>query len=101
VLGSILPPLVLAMTRLRLGGLDLREADPLNEVGKISPHPVMFIHGSADPYVPITDQDAIYAASGEPKSLWRIEGAGHRQAHQRAPDEYQEKVIGFFRAYLR
>jgi len=107
LLGLILTPLVLWMTRLRLGGLDLREADPLNEVGKIAPdvlirtRPVLFIHGSDDPYIPINDQKAIYAAAGEPKSLWRVDGAGHREAHERAPEEYRQKVIGFFKTYLR
>jgi dipeptidyl aminopeptidase/acylaminoacyl peptidase len=100
LLGSILTPLVLWMTRLRLGGIDLREADPLNEAGKIAPRSVLFIHGSNDPYVPISDQDAIVAAAGEPKSLWRVEGAGHREAHERAPEEYRQKVIGFFKANL-
>jgi uncharacterized protein len=99
--GRLITPLVLMLTQLRMGGVDLRNADPLGVVGGLAPRPVLFIHGSVDPYVPIADQDAIFAASGEPKSLWRVEGAGHREAHKHEPDAYRQRVIGFFKANLR
>jgi fermentation-respiration switch protein FrsA (DUF1100 family) len=93
--------LVLALAGVRLGGLRLEETSPLSEVGRISPRPVLFVHGGADPFVPVEDQEAIYAACGQPKALWRVDRAGHREAHRLEPDTYRERVIGFFRANLR
>jgi len=101
-LGRPLPLVARLLARLlewRLG-VRLGEASPLPHVGAISPRPVLFIHGADDPFVPPTDQDALYAACGPPKALWRVEGAGHREAQQRAPDEYRERVIGFFGQHL-
>ncbi len=93
--------LILWLAGRRLGGIDLRRADPLPEVGRISPRPVLLIHGERDPFVPPADQDAIFAACGEPKALWRVPGAGHRQAHEIARADYEARVIGFFTAHLR
>jgi pimeloyl-ACP methyl ester carboxylesterase len=96
-LGLPLKPLVWLVMRLievRLG-VRLAEASPLPHVGAISPRPALFIYGSADPFVPTADQDALFAACGEPKSLWRIEGAGHRDSFQRHPETYLERVVGF------
>jgi fermentation-respiration switch protein FrsA (DUF1100 family) len=96
-LGLPLKPFVWLLMRLievRLG-LPLAEADPLPHVGAISPRPSLLIYGSADPFVPTADQDALFEACGEPKSIWRIEGAGHREGFKRHPEAYLERVIGF------
>ncbi len=92
--------LVLRLVEVRLG-LRLAEADPLPSVGAIGPRPVLFIHGERDMLVPPIDQDRLFAACGEPKTLWRIEGAGHRQGYELQPEEYRQRVIGFFNQHLR
>ena len=92
--------LVLALTRLRLGGTDPREASPLDAVGQISPRPVLFIHGLDDPLVPPADQEALYAACGSPKTLWQVEGAGHREAMVVQPAAYRRRVVAFFEGAL-
>ncbi|MEJ2149765.1 MAG: alpha/beta fold hydrolase [Chloroflexota bacterium] len=86
--------LVMRLAEVRLG-LRLAEADPLPHVGTISPNPTLLIYGSADPFVPPADQDALFGACREPKSIWRIEGAGHRDGFERHPEAYLERVIGF------
>ncbi len=92
--------LVVKFIELRLGGISLDEASPLGEVGKISPRPVLFIHGGSDPFVSLADQEALFAACGDPKTLWRVEGAGHREAEKVEPEAYRERVTGFFKANL-
>ncbi|MBN1313639.1 MAG: alpha/beta fold hydrolase [Anaerolineae bacterium] len=91
--------LVLRLVELRLG-LRLSAAEPPASVGAISPRAVLFIHGENDALVPPAEQDRLFAACGEPKALWRIEGAGHRQGYELQPEEYQQRAIGFFRQYL-
>lgn len=91
--------LALRLVEARLG-MRLAEADPLPSVGAISPRPVLFVHGECDALVPSIDQDALYAACGEPKALLRIQGAGHRQGYELQPEEYRQRVIGFFSQHL-
>lgn len=81
-------------------GVHLAEADPLRWVGRIAPRPVLFIHGDHDPYVSVAEVEALYAAAGEPKRLWRVAEAGHRQVDRVYPAEYRARVIEFFEQYL-
>jgi fermentation-respiration switch protein FrsA (DUF1100 family) len=91
--------LVMRLVELRLGAR-LAQANPLPHVGRISPRPVLFIHGADDPLVPPADQDALFAACGEPKALWRVTGAGHREAYQVEREAYLQHVTDFLRANL-
>ncbi len=92
--------LIVRFIELRLGGISLDDASPLGEVGKISPRPVLFIHGGSDPFVPLADQEALFDACGDPKEMWRVDGAGHREAEKIDPTAYRERVVGFFKANL-
>ncbi len=92
--------LVLRFAELRLG-VKLSEASPLDSVGQIGPRPVLFIHGGQDPHVPIADQEAIFDACSEPKFLWRVDKAGHREAYKLEPDTYRQHVLDFFRQHLK
>jgi fermentation-respiration switch protein FrsA (DUF1100 family) len=91
--------LVMRLVEVRLGAR-LDQASPLPHAGRIGPRPALFIHGADDVLVPRADQDALFAACGEPKSLWRVEGAGHREAYKVAPEEYKRRVLDFFRVNL-
>jgi fermentation-respiration switch protein FrsA (DUF1100 family) len=92
--------LILRLVEVRLG-LQLSSADPGSSVSAISPRPVFFIHGGSDVLVLPTEQDRLFAACSEPKALWRIEGAGHREGYKLEPEEYSRRVIGFFRQHLQ
>lgn len=96
-LGKIVALLIISLTSLRLGA-NLFQYEPIRRVGKISPRPILFIHGDADQYLP--DFDELYAAAGEPKELWRLPDAGHCTASQLYPQEHTRRVIEFFKRYL-
>lgn len=91
--------LIITVAGWRLGAC-LASADPLRWVQYIAPRPVFFVHGDRDPYATVADVEALYAAAGEPKALWRVPEAGHRQVDQCRPAEYRERIIGFFERYL-
>ena len=91
--------LVIAVAGWRLGGR-LPEADPIRWVGRIAPRPLLLIHGDRDVYVTVKDVQALYQAAGEPKELWRVAEAEHRRVDRVRPDEYRERVVGFFRRHL-
>ncbi len=50
---------------------------PLAEIGRISPVPVLIVHGLDDRLVPPRHAEALYAAAREPKALWLLPETGH------------------------
>ena len=81
-------------------GTDLEAADPERWAAKIAPRALLLIHGAKDPYTATEEVQAMFAAAGEPKELWVVPGAGHRNVDEVEPAAYKEKVIGFFDHWL-
>jgi fermentation-respiration switch protein FrsA (DUF1100 family) len=55
-----------------------RVVTPVDHVAKISPRPLLLVHGSQDEIVPISHARRLFEMAGEPKELVTIDGAGHR-----------------------
>ncbi|CAN5645171.1 MAG: alpha/beta fold hydrolase [Actinomycetota bacterium] len=91
-----------AIFRLAKGALhyDIHEVEPGKDAAKISPRPVMFIHGELDTVTDPDDSIAMYKAAGEPKELWIVEGAGHVDAYFQDRGEYSWRVAEFFEKHL-
>jgi len=51
---------------------------PLKWIDKISPRPLLLIHGEKDDLVPVEHARKLFERAGEPKKLVIIPGAGHR-----------------------
>lgn len=81
-------------------GCDFSEADAVQWVPQLGARALFLIHGGRDPYVSTATVKALFAAAGEPKELWIVPQAGHRQVADHFPDEYLDRVIGFFDRYL-
>jgi fermentation-respiration switch protein FrsA (DUF1100 family) len=73
-------------------------------VARLAPRPVLLIHGSADQYVPPSDQDqldlAARAAPNAQVDFWRVPGAGHAASYHTEPTQYVDRVVTFFSAGL-
>lgn len=54
------------------------ERDGIDVIAKISPRPVLIIHGEGDPVVPYHHAELLFQAASEPKELVRIPGGGHQ-----------------------
>ncbi|HEU5034389.1 MAG TPA: alpha/beta fold hydrolase [Mycobacteriales bacterium] len=52
---------------------------PVEVVERISPIPLLLVHGDKDHYFPIEHPQALFAAAAEPKELWLVEGFGHAE----------------------
>lgn len=87
--------LIVALAGLRLG-CKLSEADPIRWVDKIAPRALLLIHGGRDPFVPTAEVEELYAKAKEPKELWIVPEAGHREVDLCRPEEYLAKVLDFF-----
>ena len=53
---------------------------PRDEIAKISPIPLLILHGSKDHTVDLYHAQELYKEAGEPKELWITEGADHIQS---------------------
>lgn len=57
---------------------------PLEAISRISPTPVLVVHGLSDRVVPPHHGRALYDAALEPKAFWSPEGVGHIAAFETA-----------------
>ena len=87
------------MLRLR-GGYDLRDASPLGAVAA-SGIPTLFIHGDEDRMIDVNMSYALFEAASCEKELFIVEGAGHAQAQDKAPDVYYGRISEFLERYLQ
>lgn len=67
---------------------------------RMTPRPLMFIHGEKDSYLPIGQTRLLYALAPQPKWFWIAPGARHNQAAVLHPEVYARYITGFFDAFL-
>lgn len=72
-----------------------RSNDPLRHVDKISPRPILFLHGDADTIVPVRMTEELYAKARDPKSLWIVPKAGHLELRQKQGAAYEKTIVDF------
>jgi alpha-beta hydrolase superfamily lysophospholipase len=66
---------------------------PVTAVSAIAPRPLLLVQGTEDAIVDPEDCLLLFAAAGEPKQLWRVEGCGHVGVRAAFPDEYRRRVL--------
>ena len=57
--------------------------------------PMLFLHGDADAFIPVTMCRDCYDACGSEKQMFIYDGAGHAQSHFVHPEEYERDFFGF------
>jgi pimeloyl-ACP methyl ester carboxylesterase len=67
-------------TRIASDGWKLVPVPPAEAAAKISPVPLLIVHGDQDHYFPPEHARQLYMAADEPKELWLIPGMGHAEA---------------------
>ncbi len=65
---------------------------------KLLKSPALFIHGTADRFVPPVMSEKLYQAAPQPKMLHMIEGANHGNWNGAGLDEYRRVIHEFVRA---
>ena len=71
--------------------------NPLNEVHKISPRPMLIIHGSDDVGIDLAGVKRLYELAGEPKDLVIVEGADHELSNPAAYEITVKTVLDWFK----
>ena len=81
-------------------GYSFTEASSLKQIAQAKV-PVLFIHGSEDNFVHTEMVYRVYEACPAEKQLLVVEGAGHGNASNHAPDIYFDTVFGFLEQYIK
>lgn len=89
-------PAASLLCRLRYGW-GFGEASSLKAVSRCH-RPMLFIHGTADTYVPTEMVRPLYCAKSGTKVLWLVPGAAHARSYMTHPEEYLRKTQQFLRA---
>ena len=66
-------------TRIASDGWDPEPLPPADAAARISPIPLLIVHGDKDLYFPPDHGRQLYAGAREPKELWLIPGFGHAE----------------------
>ncbi len=69
-------------------------------IARLSPRPLLMIHGANDTYIKPEMARALFERAGGPKEFWLVEGAKHNQALQAAAGDYERRVRDFFDTHL-
>ena len=69
-------------------------------IGKLTPVPVLCIHGTADGVVPYALGEALFDMAAKPRTLWTIEGGRHTEAFTTYGKTYRPKLVAFFQDCL-
>ncbi len=64
-----------------------------SEIAKISPVPVLVIHGQSDRVVEPEMGERVYEQLGEPKQIWRIEGGQHTDVFWSHEKKYRPQFL--------
>ena len=75
---------------------DSRIHNPMKEISKISPCPMLIIHGTDDMGIPLEGVKRLYELAGEPKDLVVVEGADHNLSDPRAYEISMNTVVEWF-----
>ena len=76
---------------------DARVHNPMNEISKISPCPLLIVHGSDDASIDLAGVKRLYELAGEPKDLVIVEGADHNLSDPRAYEITMKTVVEWFK----
>jgi uncharacterized protein len=89
--GTLYRALVLKFFSLQTGLLS-GTAEPVEVISRLSPRPVLLIHGEYE----AASGQILYAQAGDPKELWIVPGSGHGGYQAAAPQEYAKRIVSFF-----
>lgn len=77
-----------------------KEYDPIDYIGRISPIPLMLLHGTADPVIPFAHGERLYQKAGSPKQFVVVQGGGHIEAFSRFLPQTRPVVLRFLEQAL-
>lgn len=77
------------------------ELSPRDFVNKLSPTPLLVVHGSHDEVVPVAHGRQLFEAASEPKTLFEVEAGRHGTALSTNNGAYRRKMIDWLDQTLK
>jgi dipeptidyl aminopeptidase/acylaminoacyl peptidase len=77
-----------------LAGVNGLASQPVAQIPRILPRPIMVIHGADDRLIPPAQAEQLAQAAGT--HVWLVAGANHARTYRTAPVEYTRRVAAFF-----
>lgn len=87
-------------TRLEIG-VGLSDIAPRRYIGRISPRPLLLMHGTSDTLIPVAQAHLNFSNAGQPKTLHIINGAEHCAGHRVEAEAYEKRIVAFFDQSLK
>lgn len=81
-------------------GADISAVSPIQEIGRISPRAVFIIDGWDGTAEETSPPHRLYNAADEPKIIWTEKKVPHMGMQAEFPNQYENKVVGFFDEWL-
>lgn len=76
---------------------DMKQVQPCQAVMRISPRPLLLIHGTGDDVIPHEHSLQLYALADQANTdLWLVKEAAHVRSYPSHPEEYVRRVRQFF-----
>jgi len=97
-LAPLLTPLLLVQLQPRLH-ISESDLEPIRSIGRLGA-PVLVVAGSRDEHTTLAESQELFAAAGEPKQMWIVEGAKHQDLLRYDPNGYEEHVVEFLNRNL-
>lgn len=77
-------------------GLDRTFVSIERAAARLSPRPLLMIHGARDSYIKPAIARSLFDCAAEPKELWIVPDAKHNGGRERDPGAYRERIGRFF-----
>ena len=77
-------------------GFSRNHVRPRDVIDRISPRPVLLLHGCDDQRITREQAEQLYEAAGEPKEIRFVSGATHGSVRSPVMDSMVDDLIGFF-----
>jgi len=94
-----------AMARVAAGRLGEQlasdELAPIDHVDRVSPLPLLIVHGTRDAVVPVSQGRELFAKAAEPKTWMEIPGAGHNDALAAGGGDGRHRMLAWLDDQLR
>lgn len=81
-------------------GVNLFKLSITQAVARISPRPIMVVHGTNDQIVPFDQGRKVFAAANEPKFFEQVTGAGHCESIVYQGSVYTDRMITFLNSAI-
>lgn len=81
-------------------GINLAEYSPLESIQNHQERPIFLTHGTGDLRLKVEFAQDLFAAAGSKAELWLVPDFDHVEAIYRISDEYEERLVAFFKGAL-